>query len=346
MSRSVLLVGNYISAHTNVRSVGEELGIRLRSAGWNVVATSSYRSALVRVADMLTTVLRARNAYELACVEVYSGRAFRWAEAVCAALRAVGRPYLLALHGGNLPPFARSNPVRVRRLLAGARLVTAPSAYLVEQMREYAPRLELIPNAIDVQAYPFQLRRRVRPRLIWLRAFHEIYNPSLAVAVVERLRRSQTGVSLTMVGPDKGDGALERTRAAIASAGLDEQVRIVGGIPKRDVPARLAEGDIFLNTTDIDNTPVSVLEALACGLCVVSTRVGGIPYVLEDGEDALLVPARDPDAMAAACSRLFDEPGLAERLSRNGRRNAESLDWRVVLPRWEDALERAARRAS
>ena len=66
------------------------------------------------------------------------------------------------------------------------------------------------------------------------------------------------------------------------------------------VPSELNEFDIFLNTTFVDNTPVSVLEAMACGLCVVSTDVGGLSFLLEHEGDALLVPPDNPKAMAAA----------------------------------------------
>jgi glycosyltransferase involved in cell wall biosynthesis len=93
-----------------------------------------------------------------------------------------------------------------------------------------------------------------------------------------------------------------------------------------------------LNTTNVDNTPISILEAMACGLCVVSTSVGGIPYLLEHEHDALLVPPNDPEAMAIAVRRLLTEPGLAERLSRNGRQKAEQFDWSIILPQWEALL--------
>jgi glycosyltransferase involved in cell wall biosynthesis len=98
------------------------------------------------------------------------------------------------------------------------------------------------------------------------------------------------------------------------------------------------KGDIFLNTTHVDNTPVSVLEAMACGLCVVSTNVGGIPYLLEDEYDDLLVTSDDPVAMTTAVRRLLIEPGLAPRLSRNARQKAEQFDWSNILPQWEALL--------
>jgi len=194
-------------------------------------------------------------------------------------------------------------------------------------MRLYRHDLQLLPNAIELSSYPFRARRSVQPALVWLRAFHEIYNPMLAVKVLRQLPEAK----LSMIGPDKGGG----TRQLVEEAIRGRQVELTGKVAKADVPSWLNRGDIFLNTSEIDNAPVSVLEAMACGLCVVSTNVGGLPYLLRDGEDALLVPPRDPAAMTAAVRRLLREPALAEKLSRNGRAKAEAHDWGKVLPEWE-----------
>jgi glycosyltransferase involved in cell wall biosynthesis len=101
-------------------------------------------------------------------------------------------------------------------------------------------------------------------------------------------------------------------------------------------------GDVFLNTTRVDNTPVSVLEAMACGLCVVSTNVGGIPYLLQHGHDALLVPSDNAEAMAGAVRRILTEPGLAAQLSANARGTASGCDWSAVLPQWEALIDELA----
>jgi len=141
-----------------------------------------------------------------------------------------------------------------------------------------------------------------------------------------------------MVGPDKGDGSLAHTRQAAVDLCVADRIAFPGAVPKADVPACLDRADIFLNTTTVDNTPVSVMEAMACGLCVVSTNVGGIPYLLDDGCNALLVPPGDADAMAAAVRRVLSEPGLAERLSSRARAKAEQFDWSFILPQWESLL--------
>jgi glycosyltransferase involved in cell wall biosynthesis len=290
---------------------------------------------------MLTTVWRERRCFDVAHVDVFSGPAFRWAEAVCRMLRALHKPYVLTLHGGNLPAFANRAPERMRRLIGGATAVTAPSRYLHDIMRATRPDLRLLPNALQLDSYPFRLREHPQPRVVWLRAFHSIYNPEMAALVVAGLAAELPHISLAMIGPDK-DGSLARTRRTARRLGVADRVTFVGAVPKPDVIRYLAAGDIFLNTTNVDNTPVSVLEALATGLCVVSTNVGGIPHLLENERDALLVPARDERAMAAAVRRLLTEPGLAGRLSRNARAKAEQFDWSIILPHWDALLRDAA----
>jgi len=81
---------------------------------------------------------------------------------------------------------------------------------------------------------------------------------------------------------------------------------------------------------------------MATGLCVVSTSVGGIPYLLEDGVEALLVPPRDPNAMAAAVERILRQPQLARSLSENGRKRVHEFAWDIVVPRWEELLTAVA----
>lgn len=337
----LLLVGSYLSSSLGSRSVGEDLAERLTYAGWSVLVTSRKRSRYLRVLDMLATVCRERRRFDVAHVDVFSGAAFRWAEAVCRLLRVMHKPYVLTLHGGNLPAFANRAPDRVRRLLRGATAVTAPSRYLADAMHHARDDLRLLPNALQLESYPFRLRQHPQPQLVWVRAFHRIYNPEMATSVVAQLAADIPRVCLTMVGPNK-DGSLARTRKRAALLRVADRVTFAGVVPKRDVIGCLAAGDIFLNTTDVDNTPVSVLEALAAGLCVVSTNVGGIRYLLEHERDALVVPARDDNAMAAAVRRLLSEPGLAARLSRNARAKAERFDWSNILPQWEALFRDAA----
>lgn len=338
MSASVLLIGNFLSGSLRNRSVCEDLAVRLRKLGWAVFTASATPGRVGRLVDMVHTAWHHRRGYAVAQVDVFSGPAFFWAEVVCWILRRAGKPYVLTLHGGNLPSFAQRWPTRITHLLRSATVVTTPSAYLLQQMRAYRQDMCLLPNPIDLSRYKFRLRVQPRPHLIWLRAFHEIYNPALAPRVVQLLAAEFPDVRLLMVGPDKRDGSLRRTQKLAESLGVANRIRFSGGVHKEDVPRWLNKGDIFLNTTNIENAPVSVLEAMACGLCVVSTNAGGIPYFLEQEQDGMLVPCEDPDAMAAAVGRILTKPGLAEKISRNARCRAELSDWSSILPQWESLL--------
>jgi len=143
-----------------------------------------------------------------------------------------------------------------------------------------------------------------------------------------------------MFGPDNGDGSLDQVQSEVRRLNLEGRVSLLGAVPKIDVPKALNSGDIFLNTTNYESFGVSVMEAAACGLCIVSTNVGELPLLWKDDHDALLVQPDDSAAMATAVRRILTEPGLAERLSRNARVKAEQYDWSVILPQWERLLKR------
>ncbi len=338
----ILLVGTHLPPTAGSRSVGEGLSERLRALGFAVRLTSKRRSRALRVADMLSTVWSARNSYDVVQLDVYSGAAFFWAEWVSRVVKVLGKPLVLTLHGGNLPGFARHHPRRISRLFARAEVVTAPSRYLADALRDFHPDIQVIPNPLDLEAYEYRQRNDLKPRLTWLRTFHRIYDPVLAVQVLARMTSKIPEARLTMIGPDK-DGSLAKVRAEANRLGILSQITFTGGVAKSEVPRLLSTGDVFLNTTTIDNSPVSVLEAMASGLNVVSTDVGGIPYLIENEHSGLLVPSGDADAMAAAAMRLLTDPDLAARLSRNARKKAESYGWDAILPRWETLFMDVAR---
>jgi glycosyltransferase involved in cell wall biosynthesis len=335
--KQLLIISSFLGAGFS-HTVAKDMASRLSASDWSVITTSPQTGRLARLLDILNTTWKQRNHYQVAIIDVYSGLAFIWAEMASALLRVIGKPYVLVLHGGNLPIFAKRWPGRVKRLLESANVVTTPSGYLLEQMQPYRSDLSLLANPLDLNSYDYWLRGKVSARLVWLRAFHEIYNPSMATEALALLADDFPDISLLMIGPDKGDGSLEMTRQTAIRLGIESRLEILAGVPKEEVPQSLNRGDIFINTTNIDNTPVSIMEAMASGLCIVSTNVGGIPYLLEDEKDCLLVPPNDPEAMAQAISRILTDSSLAQRLSENAREKARSFDWSRILPQWDSLL--------
>jgi L-malate glycosyltransferase len=160
------------------------------------------------------------------------------------------------------------------------------------------------------------------------------------VDVLAALRPFAPEATLTMAGQEKGQ--LERVRETVQIRGLEGSVRFPGFLDLGDKQREFGSHDIFLNTNRTDNMPVSLLEAAAFGLPIVSTDVGGIPDVFVHEESALLVGSEDSSAMADAVRRLLDDPDLSARLSENAHRLAESCSWSALRYRWEDLLARAA----
>lgn len=334
---SVLLIANFFSSITGAKGVSEEIACNLRtSSNWNVITASPYPGRIRRLADFIFTIITKKKRYDIANVEVYSTSAFLWAEVSAQLLFWLRKPFVLTLHGGGLPRLAERTPRRVRHLLQIANAVTTPSRYLQQQLRGFRSDIIYLPNGLNLGNYPFQLRKSPYPRLVWLRAFHEIYNPVMAIEVVSLLKEKFPDVHLNMIGPDKGDGSFEKAQKQVREKNLEEKIEFIGPISKEDVPAWLKKCDIFLNTTHLESFGVAVMEASAMGLPIVTTNVGELSYLWTDEHDAMLVPADDPEAMARAIHRILTEPGLAARLSANARSKVEQFDWSVILSRWEE----------
>src|SRR5215471_9431788 len=130
----VLFVGSFVPGSALGRYPSADLAGRLSTLGWTALLTTRRESRLARLIDTLWTILHKKTEFDLAVVDVFSGRAFVLAEAAVHLLRFLGKPFILVLHGGNLPEFSRRWPGRVRKLFAGARAITSPSNYLKERL--------------------------------------------------------------------------------------------------------------------------------------------------------------------------------------------------------------------
>jgi glycosyltransferase involved in cell wall biosynthesis len=338
------IVGPLLGRHRgHTPAPGETLARLMQEAGYSVIAYSSVRNRTLRLLDIAQTLVRRRDEFDLLVLEVYSGRSFVVQDLVSRLGRALNRPIVMVLHGGSLPEFMARFPRWSRDVLSRATHRVAPSEYLACAAARHGLCVQVIPNGVDVDNYPFRLREVIQPRLFWMRKYHPIYNPEMAVRVLARLRDVQPEATLVMAGPDRGGEA--GVRRLVESEGLGDAVRFAGFLDPAGKAREGTAAEIFINTTRIDNMPVTLIEACAMGLPVVSTAVGGVPALLKDGETGLLVPDDDAAAMAGAIERLLADSLLTRRLSRQGRALAEGFDNRRVREQWERLFARLARGA-
>lgn len=328
-------VGNMLGQHGKaVTTQGQVVSNLFADESFQTLCTSSRKNKIARLLDIVFTLLYKKKKIDVAIIEVYSGLSFVIADVAGVLCRILGLPSIMVLHGGKLPEFENKHPNWTRRVLKRATALAAPSEFLAESFRELGFHIRVVPNVIDLSRYGFRERNNIEPKLLWMRSFHHIYNPGMAVEVLDLLRQEYPNAKLTMAGVDKG---LERPmKDMVAKRGLVDAVSFPGFlIPDQKIDA-FSQADIFLNTNHEDNMPVAVVEAAAFGLPVVATNVGGIPYMLSHGENSLLVEKGNARQMVEAVKSLLHDAELTRKISHGGRNLAERSSWGKVRQQWED----------
>lgn len=282
---------------------------------------------LVQVMLVLWTILRTRQRWQILHAHAASCWGFMPAAAGLAAA-ALGKRLVITYHGGQAAQFMARWGWLARPMLRRAHALLALTATQANLFASHGLNPAIVPNIVPIADFPFRLRGELAPRLLWLRQFEARYRPHDAVAVYTRLLSLYPAATLTLAGG--GTLAAELERAV-------EQQKL-GGVTLRSQlrPHEIAEvyddADIFLNTSAVDNLPLTLIEASACGLPVVSTAAGAIPDLIQDGVNGLLAPVGDADALAAHCLELLADPDLARSLAQAGRANAERFAWAQVAP--------------
>ncbi len=330
----ILYLGNKKSVTpSNIDTLGEQL-----KASYNVVTCSAVPNKIMRFLDMIRYIVKYRKECELLIVDTYSTWNFYYALMTAFFGKLFGIPYIPILHGGNLPQRIQKHPRSSKYLFGGSAVNITPSIYLKEAFEKEGYKTLYIPNNIELEKYEFKLREKIEPKILFVRSFAKIYNTPMAIKVFETIIQKYPNASLCMVGPDR-DGSLESTKALAKEAGLENRVIFTGGLPKEEWIALAKDYDIFINTTNFDNLPVSIVEAMALGFPIVSTNVGGLSYLIEDGVDGLMVDKNDDKAMIAKIEELLENPNLCKTLSVNARKKADTYAWSVIKEQWDKAIK-------
>ena len=335
--KQLIYIGNKLSIHGNTATSIETLGKLLENDGFKIIYSSSKKNKILRLLDMIFTTLKYFKKSDYLLIDTYSTQNFWYALIISQLSRVLKLKYIAKLHGGDLPNRLIKSPFYCDLIFKNAYKISVPSKYLQEAFsKKYSNNLVYIPNTIEINNYNFLERKNPEPKLLWVRSFSEIYNPKMAIDVLANLKKEFPNAQLAMVGPDK-ENILENCKKYAQS--LNVNVEFLGKLSKEDWVSLSKEYSIFINTTHFDNTPVSVIEAMALGMPVVSTNVGGIPYLLNDTIDALLVNDNDTNAMVSAIKNLILNPEFASSITTNARKKVEAFDWEIVKLKWFEILK-------
>ena len=229
------------------------------------------------------------------------------------------------------------------RALRGARHVFCPSAYLRDIALRWGldpERVSVLPNpAPEVPALPprDELRRGLSFSGRTL-VFAGRLGPQKALDVLLRALVDVPEVALVVAGDGPERASLERMTVEL---GLDARVSFLGAVPRERVLRLFRAADASVLPSAWENFPHTVVEAFAVGCPVIATAVGGVPEVVRDGENGLLVVPRDPAALAVALERFFADPELRARLAAAAPASVEGYSEQSVFTRIESELQRA-----
>ena len=332
----LVYIGNFLNRHGFTPSMGETLVKFLSNDGRVVQGVSSHRNQILRFVDMVGVSLFHSKSKSVFIIDLFSSKAKWFAIITGFILNKRKIPYVIVLRGGGLPEIKEN--ILLGNVLNKSRSIVAPSHYLYDSFCSRFSQTRLIPNFIQLDDYNFVERKRVSASFLWVRSLHKVYNPLMLVDIASGLVKLGIDCHFYVVGPDK-DGTEGVLRRRLKEASLEKNFSLLGLLSKAEWRGLNSKTDIFLNTTDYDNMPVSVIEAMALGFPVVSTNVGGLPKLIENGHNGILLPRRSPEMFISSIVRLLNDADLANKLSINARESAENYSWEKVKLSWINLIK-------
>jgi len=245
--------------------------------------------------------------------------------------RLAGRRVVVNYRGGLARSFLERRGRFALPILRRCHRLVVPSGYLEAVFVAHGFRPVVIPNYVDLERHRFRSPKPRGQRMLVARSLEPMYDVDRAVEAFQRVRRRFPAAELLIAGTGSQHASLA---SRIRTEGI-EGVTLLGRVANESMPGLLDEADLMLNPSRVDNMPISILEAFASGVPVVSTRAGGVVHLIEHGRNGLLADVGDARGLAACVIRMFRRPGRGAEMARAGRTVAESLDLKVVAASWE-----------
>ncbi len=252
-----------------------------------------------------------------------------------------GVPAVVNYRGGDAEAFFARQLRWIVLSLRHADRVIVPSGFLRAVFERHGVSATIVPNVVDLGAFRPATEPPRTPQLAVTRNLEAIYDIATAIRAFAEVVRAHPEAHLTIAGSGPERAALERMADEL---GVRVSVRFTGRLDNAELPELYRASTLMLNPARIDNMPNALLEAMASGVPIVSTNVGGIPFMVEDGVSALLVAPGDARAMARAALRILDDPALGRRIAAAGLDAAQRHAWTSVRGDLFDASARAAGR--
>jgi glycosyltransferase involved in cell wall biosynthesis len=257
--------------------------------------------------------------------------------------RLFGKSVVLNYHSGEAEDHLRRWRRTAVPLMRLADRIAVQSDYLVEIFARFGLKARAVFNHLEAERFRFRERRPLRPVFLANRNFEPHYNVGAVLRAFALIEEQLSGARLIVAGDGSQRAHLEELSQELSLRAVEFR----GRVAPEEMPALYDEADVYLNASEIDSMPISILEAFASGLPVVTTEAGGIPFIVANERNGLVVPVGDHEALAAAALRLFADGGaLARQLADGARKECEKYSWSSVRDEWLKVYTDAARGAA
>lgn len=279
----VLFVCNYKPGVGGISGQVEILQKKLREEGY-VADIFSTKAPVWKRLMMLPKLRRTAQAYEVLHIHCCSGWGFLPAVLGVSVGNKLGKRVVLTYHGGGGESFFDKHPRLVHKYLTRTNANIVLSGFLAKVFAKHHLSYTIIPNIIELDASHFLQRDSLKPCYICIRAHEALYNIPCILRAFQKVQKEIPDASLTLVG----GGSLHESLVQQSQAMGLQNVVFTGRVDNSKIFDFLDQADVMLSAPKVDNMPVSLIEAMNAGLLIVSSKVGGVPYMIEDGKNGLL----------------------------------------------------------
>tara|TARA_B100000446_G_scaffold94111_1_gene88273 strand:- start:27302 stop:29785 length:2484 start_codon:yes stop_codon:yes gene_type:complete len=316
-----------------------------RMIGGNLIQRVPVARAIIRLLAYLICGWRALARVNVAHVMSNSGWSWQLYSAPILWMgRLRGVPVIVNYRGGGAKDYFEGSGKRVSVSLDHATAIVVPSHFLKSVFSDFGYCASIIPNIVDVgRFYPRDANAKNNAtaefHLVVVRNLESIYGIDIAIQAFSKLHKKNPNTRLSIAG--SGPELANLTRL-VASLEIAEAVSFLGRLNRAEVAELYRDADIFVNSSRVDNMPNSVLEAMASGVPIVSTRAGGIAYIVEHQKTGRLVNINDADQLAVELIDLCGNPEARTFLSDNASEAVKNYQWSQVKQQWLSLYQRLA----
>ena len=318
----ILLISNFEEGVGGISVQVSALRDKLRGEGHTCDILSTKGATAKRIKAVFALLSKGRK-YDVFHIHACSDRGFLPAILGINIGRLLKKRIVLTFHGGGAEGFFKRKQGLVKRYLSMTSANIVLSGFIGRVFDQYGIPYTVIPNILESDDSAFRARADIKPKFIGIRSFTETYNIKCTLKAFDAVLKKYPDASLTLLG----DGPLRAELEQYVSDHHLQNVTFVGQVPNTEIYRYLNDADIMVSSSRFDNMPVSVLEGFKAGLLVISSNVGGVPYMIEDGKNGLLFDSDNDTQMAGKMIAAVEHPAASLRMIENARHCLDDYKW-------------------